>query len=57
MAKKGKKAREYVFLECPKCGNRNYRTPRSMRAGSTKLTLKKYCSTCRTHVEHKEKKR
>ncbi len=57
MAKKGKKAREYVFLECPTCKNRNYRTPRSMRPGAKKLSLKKYCSSCRQHTEHKEKKR
>ncbi len=57
MAKKGKKNREYVFLECPACRNRNYRTQRTMQAGEGKLTLKKYCSTCRKHTDHKEKKK
>ena len=57
MAKKGKKAREYVFLECPACKNRNYRTSKSNRPGSAKLALKKFCSSCRKHVVHKEKKK
>jgi large subunit ribosomal protein L33 len=57
MGKKGKKNREYVFLECPECRNRNYRTQRIMQSGEGKLTLKKYCSTCRKHTEHKEKKK
>jgi large subunit ribosomal protein L33 len=57
MAKKGKKAREFVFLECEVCGNRHYRTDKSNAPGSSKLELSKYCKTCRKHVKHKEKKK
>lgn len=57
MAKKGKKAREYVFLECVECGNRHYRTDKSNAPGSGKLELNKFCKTCRKHVKHKEKKK
>ncbi|MFC1706895.1 50S ribosomal protein L33 [Planctomycetota bacterium] len=56
MAKKKKGARDYVSLECPECGNRNYRTSKQLR-GTPKLNLSKYCSTCRKHVPHKEKKK
>ena len=48
--------RERVSLECPECGNRNYRTSRKTK-GTYKLDLPKYCPTCRKHVEHKEKKK
>ncbi|HVY62382.1 MAG TPA: 50S ribosomal protein L33 [Planctomycetota bacterium] len=56
MAKAKKGARDYVALECVTCGNRNYRTSKNLR-GTTKLDLKKFCNTCRKHVEHKEKKK
>ena len=56
MAKTKKGARDYVALECTTCGNRNYYTSKQMR-GTTKLELRKYCKTCRTHVSHKEKKK
>jgi large subunit ribosomal protein L33 len=48
--------RERVSLECPECSNRNYRLSRKTK-GTYKLDLKKYCPTCRKHVEHKEKKK
>jgi large subunit ribosomal protein L33 len=57
MAKKAKAAREYVFMECPDCRNRNYRTEKQMRGVTTKLELKKYCRFCRVHTLHKEKKK
>ena len=56
MAKKKKGARDYVAMECPNCGNRNYRTSKQMR-GTQKLELSKYCGTCRAHTAHKEKKK
>jgi large subunit ribosomal protein L33 len=49
--KKGK--REYVWLECKQCGRRNYRTSISVREGSPKLELKKFCSSDRAHTVHK----
>ena len=57
MAKKTKNAREYVFMECPDCRNRNYRTEKQMRGVTTKLELSKYCRFCRKHTKHKEKKK
>ena len=55
MAKK-KGARDFVSLECPECGNRNYRTSKQLR-GTPKLELAKYCPSCRKHTKHKEKKK
>jgi len=55
---KGKKAgREYVFMECDKCGNRNYRTSHKTASGAAKLELKKFCKFCREHTDHKEKRK
>ena len=48
--------REWLSLQCPQCGNRNYRKQRRTK-DEKKLTLKKYCPTCRAHVQHKEKKK
>jgi large subunit ribosomal protein L33 len=48
--------REYVWLECEVCKNRNYRTQKETR-GSKKLALKKYCKFDRTHTVHKERKK
>ena len=53
MAKRGK-TREWVSMECPECGLRNYRLP-GLWTG--KLELKKYCRICRKHLLHKEKKK
>jgi len=56
VAKAKKGARDFVSMECPDCGNRNYRTSKQMR-GTTKLELSKFCNTCRKHTAHKEKKK
>ncbi len=52
MAKKRSK-REYVWLECKECGQRNYRTSVSMAGGPAKLELKKFCRSERKHTVHK----
>ncbi len=52
MAKK-KSKREYVWLECGECKNRNYRTSVSVREGTPKITLMKFCKTERKHTSHK----
>ena len=50
--------REWLFLECPECKNRNYRTNRETGPNSPgKLDLKKFCRVCRKHTVHKEKKK
>ncbi len=57
MAKKGKSAREAIFLECPECGNRNYRTSRRTAGQTAKLEMKKFCRHCRKHTKHVEKRK
>ena len=48
--------REYVWLECTECGERNYRTPKDTK-GTGKLELKKYCRRERKHTAHKESRK
>ena len=56
MAKKAL-AREYIFMECDDCGQRNYRTSKRVKGGTPKLELKKYCRSERKHTIHKEKRK
>jgi large subunit ribosomal protein L33 len=49
--KKGK--REYIWLECTECGDRNYRTTVSVAKGTPNLELKKFCKRERKHTVHK----
>jgi large subunit ribosomal protein L33 len=48
--------REYVWLECTVCGNRNYRTHKETR-GADRLELKKFCRKERKHTAHKESRK
>ena len=48
--------REYVWLECTSCGDRNYRTQKETR-GADRLELKKYCRRERKHTPHKESRK
>jgi large subunit ribosomal protein L33 len=48
--------REYVWLECTTCGERNYRTQKETR-GAERLELKKYCRRERKHTPHKESRK
>lgn len=57
-----KSARDYVTLECTECKNRNYRTskqlkPRGGKKQIEKLSLRKFCNTCRNHTVHRERKK
>ncbi len=52
MARK-KSKREYVWLECKECKNRNYRTSVSVAEGTPKFDLMKFCKTERKHTSHK----
>ena len=49
--------REWVFLECPDCGGRNYRTDKKSGPDTAKLEISKFCRRCRKHTAHKEKKK
>jgi large subunit ribosomal protein L33 len=48
--------REWIFLECTKCGTRYYRVDKDPKAQG-KLELKKFCKLCHAHTVHKEKKK
>jgi large subunit ribosomal protein L33 len=48
--------REYVWLECNSCGERNYRVQKETR-GAGRLELKKYCRRERKHTAHKESRK
>ena len=48
--------REYVWLECSACGERNYRVQKETR-GANRLELKKYCPRERKHTAHKESRK
>ena len=48
--------REYVWLECTACGDRNYRVQKETR-GAERLELKKYCRRERKHTPHKESRK
>ncbi len=45
--------REWVFMECTECGDRNYRTQVSTTGGVPKLELKKFCRRQRKRTVHK----
>ena len=42
------------WLACGECKGRNYSTYKNKRNDPDRLTLRKYCPTCRKHTEHKE---
>ena len=48
--------RDWIFLECSECGRRHYRTTRDSKT-KDKLERSKFCSVCRRHVKHKERKK
>ena len=62
MAKAKKGAVSYVALECTVCKEKNkvsrenYFTRKNKNTTPDRLEVSKYCSTCRKHTVHKEKK-
>jgi len=48
--------RDLVALQCEECKRKNYTTTRNKKRTTEKLTMKKFCSACRTHRPHKEVK-
>ena len=54
MAKKKKGPRQDFGLKCTECGRFNYITERNKVNTEEKLSLKKYCKTCRKTTVHKE---
>jgi large subunit ribosomal protein L33 len=45
--------REYIWLECKECGDRNYRTEVNVQGGTPKFELKKFCKRERKRTVHK----
>ncbi len=52
---KPKRKLEIVHLVCSETGERNYTIRK--KAGTPKLSLKKYCPRLRRHTVHNEKKK
>ncbi|MSO20961.1 MAG: 50S ribosomal protein L33 [Acidobacteria bacterium] len=46
--------RDIITLQCPECKNRNYTTTKNKKKTTTRLEIKKFCRTCKTHTAHKE---
>ena len=53
MAKVGN--RQHKTLVCSECKEENYRVEKNVR-NTDKLEMNRYCSRCRKHTVHKEKK-
>jgi large subunit ribosomal protein L33 len=49
--------REFVWMECSSCDNRNYRTQKLVKGATGKLELMKYCRKERKHTLHKESRK
>ncbi|MBW8016002.1 MAG: 50S ribosomal protein L33 [Planctomycetes bacterium] len=47
------KKREFVWLECKECGERNYRTEVNVQGGTPKFELNKFCKKERKRTPHK----
>ena len=45
-----------VTLACSECKHRNYMTVKNKKNDPDRIGLKKYCSFCGKHTEHKETK-
>ena len=48
--------RELIALECTACKRRNYTTSKNRKKNADKLTLSKFCASCRSHKDHRETK-
>lgn len=46
--------RPKITLACQECKNRNYITRKNRRNTPDRLSIKKFCSHCRAHNEHRE---
>jgi large subunit ribosomal protein L33 len=46
--------RQRIVLSCAQCGGRNYRKTKARNEGAPPLQLKKFCSICNAHTQHRE---
>lgn len=49
-------SRQRKTLACSECNNENYRSEKNVKNTTDRLELNKYCSKCKKHTVHKEKK-
>jgi len=43
-----------IVMRCSECNENNYYTKKNRQNVPDNLTLRKFCSRCRKHTEHKE---
>ena len=48
--------RDMIALACTECKRRNYNTTKNKKKTTERLTMSKYCRSCRKHTAHKESK-
>ena len=48
--------RDQISLQCEGCKRRNYMSSRNKKKTTEKLSVRKFCPSCRTHTQHKEGK-
>jgi large subunit ribosomal protein L33 len=53
----GKFSEKLIRLRCTVCKRANYTTRKNKKSVERKIALKKFCSWCRKHTEHKEAKK
>ncbi|OED34166.1 50S ribosomal protein L33 [PVC group bacterium (ex Bugula neritina AB1)] len=46
--------RDIILLFCSGCKRRNYSTTKNKKTIVGKFSIRKYCSFCNKHIEHKE---
>jgi large subunit ribosomal protein L33 len=51
-----KENRIVITLACTDCRSRNYTASKNRIKHPDRLEFRKYCSTCRKHVGHREQK-
>jgi large subunit ribosomal protein L33 len=48
--------RDLISFQCEQCRRRNYTSTKNKKRTTEKLSLRKFCPSCRTHTTHKESK-
>ena len=54
MPKQGRVQDRGFWFACGECKNRNYTSVKNKRNDPERLTLRKYCPTCKRHTQHRE---
>jgi large subunit ribosomal protein L33 len=48
--------REIISFVCEACKRKNYTTTKNRKLHTDKMSVRKFCSSCRKHTTHKESK-